>query len=364
MSVRPLSFILLFTICATAGAQQLSVRGTFSGLWYSQGQEGHGLQVEVINERQAVLTWYAYDQDGNPFWLLGVGTIEGSTITATLSSYRGGSFPPQFDPAAVAGETWGEVTLTFANCNSGQISWSPQQDGFESGMLQLTRLTAIQGLSCGAPETFHHVLEFNFDAGPGNWSARFADYGQAQQDSINTAAEWMQLPEPLADRRGYMLAGSNTSDDLAMFLTAPIGGLEPATRYDIELEMTFATSVPQDCVGIGGSPGSSVFVKLGASTMEPQVIQEGDDFRLNIDKGGQSQGGEDALVVGDMANFQQDCPDETQWQLKTVTTGGSDFSARTDDQGVLWVYGGTDSGFEGRTIYFITRFVVRLTAAE
>ncbi|MGM0633380.1 MAG: hypothetical protein ACQETO_09420, partial [Pseudomonadota bacterium] len=77
-------------------------------------------------------------------------------------------------------------------------------------------------------------------------------------------------------------------------------------------------------------------------------------------------GGEDALRVGDMTNFQEECVpmEEEVWQLKTVSTQGEAFSATTDSDGMLWVYGGSDSGFEGRTTFFVTDFTVRLAPSS
>ena len=77
----------------TATAQDLTVRGPHSGLWFNPDQPGHGIDVDVINTRQAVVSWYAYNDDGQPYWLLGTGNIDGPTIDIFFRSYRGGSFP-------------------------------------------------------------------------------------------------------------------------------------------------------------------------------------------------------------------------------------------------------------------------------
>lgn len=355
-----LPMVLLTALAAGgANAQELSLRGDFTGNWYDPAQSGHGLQLEVIDPRTAVLTWYTFDAQGDTIWLFGVGDVEGDRIRAELHLFQGGAFPPDFDPDAVAGELWGEVVLTFADCDSGEMSWDPVLPGFTPGAMPLVRLTGLQDLRCGQAEQFEQAVEFSLDAGPGRWEALFADFSEA--NVIDEEAGWTELPEPLSTRRGFMLSGQNASDDLAMFIKHPVGGLQPATEYQVELEMTFATEIPRDCAGIGGSPGESVFINLGAAGSEPVVIEENGEFRLNIDKGNQSRNGSDGLVVGDMTNFQEECTDENVWQLKTVSTAGRDFSATTDADGTLWVYGGSDSGFEGRTTFFITDFRARIT---
>ncbi|MDX1571937.1 MAG: hypothetical protein R3200_15755, partial [Xanthomonadales bacterium] len=184
------TLVLLFSLGSPANAQETSIHGAISGLWFDAERPGYGLQVEIINPREAVIGWYAYDQNGNPLWLFGVGEIRAMTINASLMSFRGGTFPPGLDPAAVVGERWGEINVEFQDCDTAQLSWSPEASGFNSGSTELSRLTAIDGLSCGAAETFHRVVEFNFDAGPGPWSALFADFSDAQRDSIDTAAAW------------------------------------------------------------------------------------------------------------------------------------------------------------------------------
>ena len=65
-----------------------------------------------------------------------------------------------------------------------------------------------------------------------------------------------------------------------------------------------------------------------------------------------------------MTNSQEECvPLEYGiWQLKNVSTQGEELTAATDASGILLVYG--DSGFEGRTRFFVTNFTVRLSSAS
>ena len=333
-----------------AQAQQTTVRGDFSGNWANPEQPGHGVQVSVVDERRAGVIWFTYDPMGNPIWLLGVGEISGDRIEAEVALHEGAMFPPAFASEDVLKTDWGTLTLTFDDCNSGELSWEPTLPGFMAGSMPLERVTGNPDLRCGEFEQFEKTASFSLDAGPSRWQAAFADFSEAQQDLLETEAEWGTLPEPMADRRGFKLAGTNRSDDLAMLLKHPVGGLQPDTEYAVELEMTFATTVPADCVGIGGPPGEAVNVKLGAAPMEPVVAEDNNgDFSFNIDKGNQTSSGEDAVRVGDLTNGQTGCPDDVMWRPKTVSTRGQQFTARTDADGRMWVYGLTDSGFEGRS---------------
>lgn len=360
-----LALLGAFALTAAAAAQELSIRGGFSGNWYDAENDQQGLQIEVINPRQAVVAWYTYDTAGEPVWLFGVGNIRGDTIEVELDSFRGGRFPTSEDPGTVNVEPWGSAEIEFADCNTAQLRWDTGSAGFEDGTLPLSRLTNIEGRRCGQAEEFQQTITFSLEPGAGSWSALFADYSEAQLDTIGTAAGWTRVPFPLRNRNGFRLSGRNTSDDLAMFLKHPIAGLSPDTEYRVELAMTFATNVPQGCFGTGGPPSEAVTMKLGASGMEPVVLNQDGEFRLNIDKGNQSTGGADALAVGDMTSTQGEefCgrPSDWRWELKTVSTQGEEFTATTDNDGMLWVYGGSDSGFESRTTFYVTDFTVSLT---
>lgn len=352
----------------SVASQELTVRGGYSGNWYDPDRDGQGVQIEILEGNRAVVAWYTFGPGGDPVWLFGVGGIRGDTISVELDSYAGGSFPSTAATGTATAESWGSAEIRFIDCANAEMSWETARAGYDPGSMPLERLTAIEGQRCGGPERFERTLSFSLDAGPGPWEAVFADYPVG--DNLDLQSEWTRLPGKLSDRHGLMLAGTNTSDDLAMFFKAPVAGLRPSTRYEVELEMTFATSVPQDCVGVGGSPGSGVYVKLGAAGREPEritVFQGGREYyRLNVNKGGQSRGGRDALVVGNMANDQENCPplDQREWQLKTVSTEGMDFSATTGEDGTLWIFGGTDSAFEATTVYFVTDFTVRLSRTE
>lgn len=368
---------VLMGACATITSvaqdrpEGLSVRGDFSGNWTDPLANRQGVQIEVVDSRRAVIAWFTYDAAGSPVWNFGTGRVEGNTISAELFRFRGGAFPPgDSDPDAIKRETWGQVTLSFDDCNSGTMRWEPVLAGLAPGEMPIVRVTSIEGSRCGQGEGFEQTIQYSLDAGPGRWRAIFADFSENQLEEIddNVEAEWTELPAPLSDRRGFKLAGTNHSADLAMLLTTPLAGLEPATDYALEFDLTFATRVPRGCIGAGGPPGEGVHIKLGASRLEPMRVRTDDATRrltLNIDTGEQSNGGADAMVVGDMTNS-QDCEavggGSGQWELKTVTSRDRSFVAQSDDSGRMWIYALSDSGFEGRTTFFITDVTVRLQA--
>ena len=74
------------------------------------------------------------------------------------------------------------------------------------------------------------------------------------------------------------------------------------TTYTVTVSLDVGTNVPAGSFGIGGSPGESVYVKAGASTVEPTVAQDsGGWLRINIDKGNQASEGADMINLGNVA---------------------------------------------------------------
>ena len=126
--------------------------------------------------------------------------------------------------------------------------------------------------------------------------------------------------------------------------------------------MDLATNVPVGLVGIGGSPGESVYVKAGASTVEPVAEEDGNRyFRMNIDKGNQSNGGESMVVLGNVAH-----PDvvNKEYRIKTLDNVPLPLTVTTDSGGGVWLIVGTDSGFEGLSRFYYARISYILTPVQ
>jgi hypothetical protein len=198
------------------------------------------------------------------------------------------------------------------------------------------------------------AIDFNTQAS--GWTAKFADYPVGEEVFYELSSAVETLPASLGNnKKGIKISGNNHSDDLFMFITRKFTGFEPNTRYDIEFELGIGTNVHSNCSGIGGSPGNSVYVKAGASKVEPQPVDDGTGFYLlNIDKNNQAAGGADVMLLGDIANGLE-CDDaDTSFKKKTLKSEPGKFTTYSDANGALWVVFGTDSGYEGTTsIYFV-----------
>ncbi|QYU70918.1 hypothetical protein J4558_12740 [Leptolyngbya sp. 15MV] len=202
--------------------------------------------------------------------------------------------------------------------------------------------------------------------GAEGFTADFAEYtpGMEQGDfGIRFLSDARRIPPPLDTRSGLLVAGTNRSDDLFMYIYRPVTELTPGQRYRVDLEITFATNVPADCVGVGGSPGEGVLIKAGATNVVPAKRTENNLVVTNIDKGNQGRNGREMIVIGDFSGGGGTC-NNGEYRLKSLSTSSPPASGEpppqdallltADNAGQLWIVIGTDSGFEGRTeIYYL-----------
>lgn len=197
----------------------------------------------------------------------------------------------------------------------------------------------------------------DFSTGQHGWTAGFADYPVADEAIYNLQSDYRTLPAPLdTSQRALFISGVNRSDDLFMYWKGQIVGLSPGTRYRASFEVEFATNVPSGCVGVGGSPGESVWIKAGATDIEPESVLVDGFYLMNIDKGNQSTSGENAVVLGDIATSQPCGGGEPQWELKQLV-GTETLTFTADSDGRVWLLVGSDSGFESITSLYYTRIL-------
>jgi hypothetical protein len=197
-------------------------------------------------------------------------------------------------------------------------------------------------------------FKFEFSDSDHGWVVGFADYPEGEEDFYELSSERRQLPVPLDSYNGIYVSGNNHSDDLFMYLKKELSGLKPNTRYSLSFVLQIATNAPTGCVGIGGAPGESVTVKAGAVSYEPIANRQSDGYlRMNVDHGGNSVVGSDAIVVGNLANTQTDCRNRS-YELKDFDNELYPFEVYTNPKGSVWAYFATDSGFEGTTSIYYT----------
>ncbi len=204
-------------------------------------------------------------------------------------------------------------------------------------------------------------LPFDLGQDAAGWGGGFADLPvDYEQDSY--LLDFGYIDSPLGGK-ALMISSMNRSDDIFMYIKKQItaaDGLSPNTTYLVTIEVVFATSAPAGAMGVGGAPGEAVYVKVGASSIEPVPVDKGGFYELSVDKGQQSTGGYDAVVVGNVAKLVND--DFETYELKTLNNQDNPIEVTTDADGNMWIFVGTDSGFEGLTTLYYTAVNVTLEA--
>ena len=213
---------------------------------------------------------------------------------------------------------------------------------------------------CEKDDNFVEPKEFtfNFMNNTEGWEGDFADYPNETnvEDFYELEFSHATLPSPLnSSEVALRQSGNNHSDDLFMFVKKKLTGLEPNTKHNIDIEIEIATNVASGSLGVGGSPGESVYIKAGVSTNEPMKVLDNSDnyYRINIDKGNQSQDGTNMKLIGDFAND----TDLNVYKLKILKTTSS-VSVVSNSNGEVWIIVGTDSGFEATTTIYYNRITV------
>lgn len=119
----------------------------FSGAW--SGRPLEGLFVDVQGDGRAFVTWYTYDQVGQPMWLYGEGRLAGDRILIdSMLQPVGAAFGSAFRPQDVVYRQWGSVDIQFQNCAQATLAWDAPIYGFGSGLLPFNRVTQPLGVTC------------------------------------------------------------------------------------------------------------------------------------------------------------------------------------------------------------------------
>lgn len=203
------------------------------------------------------------------------------------------------------------------------------------------------------------ISDSAFETTTDGWAAEFAEYS-AETDSttFELSAARTRLPTGLdTSKYAYRVEGHNRSDDMFMYLKKKLTGFNPNQTYNVSFEITLGTNYTENSMGIGGSPGSSVYLKAGASATQPARQLKNKFYEFNLDKGQQAQDGADAVNLGNVSNGAE----TATYKLVQKANGGKPFVVKANEAGEIWVYVGSDSGFEGLTTLYYDRIRVFLT---
>jgi len=117
--------------------------------WFNPSEAGHGIMIHLMDAETAWMCWFAFDYQGNPAWICGLGDINGGTLVFDQAFVvEGGNFPPFFNPAQITESPWGSIIITFTGCDTGRMEWMTSAEGFFPGSMPLARLTTSWGYNC------------------------------------------------------------------------------------------------------------------------------------------------------------------------------------------------------------------------
>lgn len=245
---------------------------------------------------------------------------------------------------------------------------------YRYGMLPFIILLSSCGSSSEENEAPSHialpiapgvVLSYSFSNSVEGFEINVADYYVDHPDNKKIAAGLALLPEPYEYRQGIRFSWFNYSADIKGFIKKKITQLEADTTYSVSFRVEIITSESNECAGVGGGPGSSVYVKGAVLSFEPTRFVSSESgvnamYRVNIDDG--QSGGEDVALLGNIGlPISCEASQESQtWELKTLANDEG-YTVTTSSSGDAWVYVSIDSGFEGTTEVFIADVELEIT---
>ena len=194
------------------------------------------------------------------------------------------------------------------------------------------------------------ISDSPFETGTDGWVAEFADYATTTDSlTLQMLAVRSRLPMGLdTSKYAYLVQASNGSDDMFMYLKKKLTGFNANQAYNISFEVTIGTNYPEEGIGAGGAPGGSMFLKAGASGIQPARKLVNEFYHFNLDKGAQSEEGVDAVIIGDATNGTS----QNSFKLVRKSTT-KPFVAKANEKGEIWLFVGVDSGYEGiNTVYY------------
>jgi hypothetical protein len=227
-------------------------------------------------------------------------------------------------------------------------------------VFQILFLAILAGLSACSklddPKDYHEYL-YDFSEDNQGWFATFSDYPVADADFYELSCTHSPLPAPLdVQKKGLKLSGNNHSDDLLALIFNEVDNLFPNTTYEVTFEITLASNVATNSVGIGGSPDLALGVG-GLPYLPGDSIDASGWSRPNFESRLQSFESSDVMqMIGTIGVNDS----TTNYTLIHRNNLDSPLSLTTDAYGHLFFMVGYDSGFEGITTLYFTSITVKL----
>jgi hypothetical protein len=218
----------------------------------------------------------------------------------------------------------------------------------------LAIFVALSGCMSDADSPAISIFSQNFDFSTEQhgWQHGFSEY--PPKDSTAYELKYAYVVEPTGTN-SIMLSGNNRSTNLFMYLKRKVEGLTPNTTYTLTFNVSLFSNGES---GLAAST-ENVYLKVGATGIEPKSVIDKTQFVMNIDKGVQGESGDDMITIGNVAT-----PSGTYSQITRTNAANttSPFQVKANSRGEIWLIVGTDSGSTGITTLYYSKVFVTLSS--
>lgn len=228
---------------------------------------------------------------------------------------------------------------------------------FMNKLLPIVFVLLFISSACEKNENLNREFDYSFKNDTEGWQSFFSDYPQGSEAQYDLTFEYTTLPEPLDTLMpAIMISGINHSDDLLSFIYRKFDGLQPNKKYSVTFEVTFASNVQNNSIGIGGSPDLAFGV--GGLSYEPSNTVDTDGwYRPNFVSRLQSRESNDTILTTGTIGAGEDVIDYTLIQRNNKN---NPVMVTSNNKGELWLMMGTDSGFEGTTTLYYSSIKIKM----
>lgn len=216
-------------------------------------------------------------------------------------------------------------------------------------LISLVFILLFVSIACEKNENLSRSFDFTFKNDNEGWQSFFSDYPQGSEALYELTFEYTSLPAPLdTSVPAIMISGINHSDDLLSLIYRKFDGLQPNKKYAVTFEVTLASNVPDNSIGIGGAPDLAFGV--GGISYETSNSVDLDGWhRPNFTSRLQSRESNDTLVMTGTIGAGEDV---IEYTLIHRNNKNNPVMVTANNKGELWLMMGTDSGFEGTTTLY------------
>ena len=114
--------------CAWGRQANLASATNYQDMWWNPAESGWGMNFTHQGD-MIFATWFTYDGDGKPLWLVVAGRGPRGSI-GDGEHGKGPAFDAEpFDPGKVVGTPVGDATFRFADGNNGRFAYTVNGTG-------------------------------------------------------------------------------------------------------------------------------------------------------------------------------------------------------------------------------------------